>query len=65
MCAALRRVREKQKERRVDHGLVPLHMRVRYRVTPRFGDSMASVSHLHRAVRLDGTSSIVRYGGGP
>ncbi len=28
--------------------------------TPRFGDSIASVSHLHRAARLDGTSSIVR-----
>ncbi len=28
--------------------------------TPRFGDSIASVSHLHRATRLDGTSSIVR-----
>jgi hypothetical protein len=28
--------------------------------TPRFGDSIASVNHLHRATRLDGTSSIVR-----
>jgi len=28
--------------------------------TPRFGDSIASVSHLHQATRLDGTSSIVR-----
>ncbi len=28
--------------------------------TPRIGDSIASVSHLHRATRLDGTSSIVR-----
>jgi hypothetical protein len=27
---------------------------------PRFGDSITSVSHLHRATRLDGTSSIVR-----
>ena len=28
--------------------------------TPRIGDSIASVSHLHRATRLDGTSSILR-----
>jgi len=28
--------------------------------TPRFGGSIVSVSHLHRAARLDGTSSIVR-----
>lgn len=28
--------------------------------TPRFGDSITSVSHLHRSTRLDGTSSIVR-----
>lgn len=28
--------------------------------TPRFGDSITSVSHLHRGTRLDGTSSIVR-----
>lgn len=28
--------------------------------TPRIGDSIASVSHLHRATRLDGTASIVR-----
>lgn len=28
--------------------------------TPWFGDSVTSVSHLHRATRLDGTSSIVR-----
>jgi hypothetical protein len=28
--------------------------------TPRFGDSIASVCHLHRATRLNGTSSIVR-----
>jgi len=28
--------------------------------TPRFGDSIVSVSHLHRATRLDGTSSIIR-----
>jgi hypothetical protein len=28
--------------------------------TPRFGDSIVSVSHLHRAAQVDGTSSIVR-----
>jgi hypothetical protein len=28
--------------------------------TPRFGRSIVSVSHLHRAARLDGTSSIAR-----
>lgn len=28
--------------------------------TPRFGDSIVSMSHLHRAARLDGTSTIVR-----
>ncbi len=28
--------------------------------TPLIGDSITSVSHLHRATRLDGTSSIVR-----
>jgi hypothetical protein len=27
---------------------------------PRFGNSIVSVSHLHRASRLDGTSSIAR-----
>ncbi len=27
---------------------------------PQFGELIASVSHLHRATRLDGTSSIVR-----
>lgn len=29
-------------------------------VRPRFGNSIVSVSHLHRASRLDGTSSIGR-----
>lgn len=28
--------------------------------TPRFGESIVSVSHLHRGARVDGTSSIVR-----
>ncbi len=28
--------------------------------TPRFGDSIVSMSHLHRAARVDGTSEIVR-----
>ncbi len=28
--------------------------------TPRFGDSIVSVNHLHKAARVDGTSSIVR-----
>jgi len=28
--------------------------------TPRFGDSIVSVSHLHRATRADRVSSIVR-----
>jgi hypothetical protein len=30
------------------------------KATPRFGDSIVSVSHLHQAGRVDGTSSIVR-----
>lgn len=28
--------------------------------TPRFGDTIVSVSHLHRSVRLDGSATIVR-----
>ena len=28
--------------------------------TPRLGDSIVSVNHLHRAARVDGTSAIVR-----
>jgi hypothetical protein len=28
--------------------------------TPRLGDSIVSVSHIHQAARIDGTSSIVR-----
>jgi hypothetical protein len=28
--------------------------------TPQFGDSIVSLSHLHRAARVDGGSSIVR-----
>ncbi len=28
--------------------------------TPRFGDSIVSVSHLHKAARVDGTALIVR-----
>ena len=30
------------------------------KATPRFGDSIVSVNHLHRAARVDGTSAIVR-----
>ena len=29
-------------------------------VTPQFGDTVASVIHLHRAARLDGTAALVR-----
>ncbi len=28
--------------------------------TPRFGDSIVSMNHVHRDARVDGTSSIVR-----
>lgn len=29
-------------------------------VTPKIGDTVASVNHLHRSARVDGTSAIVR-----